>query len=68
MPRLRSDANAIASAEKAGRKAEAKALAHHVTAAPGGHGAAREFCDLLLMASGRYTALLQAHQGTLDAR
>ena len=26
--------------------------------APGGHGAAREFCDLLLMASGRYAALL----------
>ena len=28
--------------------AEAKALAHHVTAATGGHGAARECCDLLL--------------------
>ena len=48
--------------------AEAKALAHHVTAARGGEGAAREFCDLLLMASGRYAALLQAHQGTLDGR
>jgi len=52
--------------------AEARALAHHVTAARGGEGAAREFCDLLLMAAGRYEALLQAHlqsrQGTLDAR
>ena len=48
--------------------AEARALAHHVTAARGGEGAAREFCDLLLMASGRYAALLQAHQGTLDGR
>ena len=48
--------------------AEARALAHHVTAARGGEGAAREFCDLLLMASGRYAALLQAHQGTQDGR
>jgi 3-deoxy-D-manno-octulosonate 8-phosphate phosphatase (KDO 8-P phosphatase) len=38
--------------------AEARARAHHVTAAPGGHGAAREFCDLLLVASGRYVELL----------
>jgi 3-deoxy-D-manno-octulosonate 8-phosphate phosphatase (KDO 8-P phosphatase) len=48
--------------------AEARALAHHVTTARGGEGAAREFCDLLLMACGRYAELLQAHQGTLDAR
>jgi 3-deoxy-D-manno-octulosonate 8-phosphate phosphatase (KDO 8-P phosphatase) len=48
--------------------AEARAAAHHVTTARGGEGAAREFCDLLLMAAGRYGALLQAHQGTLDGR
>ena len=52
--------------------AEAQALAHHVTAAAGGAGAAREFCDLLLMACGRYEAMLQAclqaGLGTLDAR
>ena len=48
--------------------AEARALAHHVTTARGGEGAAREFCDLLLLASGRYGALLQAQQGTLDRR
>jgi 3-deoxy-D-manno-octulosonate 8-phosphate phosphatase (KDO 8-P phosphatase) len=46
--------------------AEAKALAHHVTAATGGHGAAREVCDLLLMAAGRYATLLQGHLQTLD--
>jgi 3-deoxy-D-manno-octulosonate 8-phosphate phosphatase (KDO 8-P phosphatase) len=48
--------------------AEARALAHHVTTARGGEGAAREFCDLLLVAAGRYAALLQAQQATLDAR
>jgi 3-deoxy-D-manno-octulosonate 8-phosphate phosphatase (KDO 8-P phosphatase) len=47
---------------------EARAVAHHVTAAPGGHGAAREFCDLLLMGCGRYASLLRAHLGTLDGR
>jgi 3-deoxy-D-manno-octulosonate 8-phosphate phosphatase (KDO 8-P phosphatase) len=46
--------------------AEARAAAHHVTAARGGEGAAREFCDLLLMAAGRYAALLQGHLITLD--
>ncbi|HRC37121.1 MAG TPA: HAD hydrolase family protein [Rubrivivax sp.] len=46
--------------------AEAKALAHHVTTASGGHGAARECCDLLLVAAGRYAALLQGHLQTLD--
>lgn len=48
--------------------AEVKAVAHHVTAAPGGHGAAREFCDLLLMAAGRYAALLETQSRTLDDR
>ena len=46
--------------------AEVKAVAHHVTSATGGHGAAREFCDLLLMAAGRYAALLQGQLKTLD--
>ena len=46
--------------------AEVKALAHHVTALPGGHGAAREFCDILLIAAGRYAALLQGQLNTLD--
>ena len=46
--------------------AEARACAHHVTQAAGGAGAAREFCDLLLMASGRYASLLRGHLQTLD--
>jgi 3-deoxy-D-manno-octulosonate 8-phosphate phosphatase (KDO 8-P phosphatase) len=46
--------------------AEVKAVAHHVTAASGGHGAARECCDLLLTAAGRYADLLRAHSVTLD--
>lgn len=37
--------------------AEVKALAHHVTHSAGGAGAARELCDLLLVASGRYVDL-----------
>jgi 3-deoxy-D-manno-octulosonate 8-phosphate phosphatase (KDO 8-P phosphatase) len=32
---------------------EAKAAAHYVTQASGGHGAVRECCDLLLVASGK---------------
>ena len=46
--------------------AEAKAAAHHVTQARGGHGAARECCDLLLAAAGRYAGLLHGQLVTLD--
>lgn len=46
--------------------AEVRAVAHHVTATPGGQGAAREFCDLLLMAGGHYADLLAGHLTTLD--
>ena len=49
-----------------GAHAEVKAVVHHVTTAGGGRGAAREFCDLLLMAAGRYAALLQGQMRTLD--
>jgi 3-deoxy-D-manno-octulosonate 8-phosphate phosphatase (KDO 8-P phosphatase) len=35
------------------------ARAHYVTSLHGGQGAVRELCDLLLVASGRYGALLQ---------
>ncbi|CAD5373418.1 3-deoxy-D-manno-octulosonate 8-phosphate phosphatase [Rubrivivax sp. A210] len=48
--------------------AEVLAVAHHVTAAAGGLGAAREFCDLLLMAAGRYAGLLEAQTRTLDGQ
>ncbi len=50
---------AVLSCAPANAHAEVKAVAHHVTLAAGGHGAAREFCDLLLVASGRYVELLQ---------
>ncbi len=49
-----------------GAHAEVLATAHHVTRAAAGHGAAREFCDLLLMAAGHYERLLNAHHATLD--
>ena len=39
---------------------EVRALAHHVTRRAAGEGAAREFCDLLLMARGAYAAELEA--------
>ena len=42
--------------------AEVRASARYVTQAAAGHGAAREFCDLLLVASGRYAQLLEAYQ------
>ena len=38
--------------------AQAKAVAHHVTTERGGEGAARAFCDLLLIAGGHYAQLL----------
>jgi 3-deoxy-D-manno-octulosonate 8-phosphate phosphatase (KDO 8-P phosphatase) len=41
--------------------AEVRAAAHYVTKASGGNGAAREFCDLLLQAGGRYGALLEEY-------
>ena len=40
---------------------EVKAIANHITTAPGGHGAARECSDLLLVASGKYVTLLQGY-------
>lgn len=49
-----------------GAHAEVLAIAHHVTRAAGGYGAAREYCDLLLMAAGHYERLLSAHHATLD--
>ncbi|HSV69487.1 MAG TPA: HAD hydrolase family protein [Methylibium sp.] len=53
-------------AAPANAHAEVRAMVDHVTALAGGAGAAREFCDLLLMACGRYEALLRGHLTTLD--
>ncbi|MFM2275807.1 MAG: hypothetical protein RL211_1679 [Pseudomonadota bacterium] len=41
---------------------EVRALAHYVTRGRGGEGAAREFCDVLLMAAGQYMTLLEGYK------
>jgi 3-deoxy-D-manno-octulosonate 8-phosphate phosphatase (KDO 8-P phosphatase) len=41
--------------------AEVMAAAHYVTQLRGGDGAVREFCDVLLVASGRYASLLNEY-------
>ena len=43
--------------------AQALAIAHHVTSERGGEGAARAFCDLLLVAGGHYARLLADLEG-----
>ncbi len=58
LPMLRRCALACAPAQA---HAEVRAAVHHVTAARGGDGAAREFCDLLLVASGQYARLLERY-------
>ncbi|MDB5845448.1 MAG: 3-deoxy-D-manno-octulosonate 8-phosphate phosphatase, YrbI family [Polaromonas sp.] len=40
---------------------EVRSRAHHVTQARGGEGAAREFCDLLLVAGGHYAGMLREY-------
>ena len=52
---------AALSCAPANAHAEIRAQADYVTQARGGHGAARELCDLLLVASGRYAGLLQEY-------
>jgi 3-deoxy-D-manno-octulosonate 8-phosphate phosphatase (KDO 8-P phosphatase) len=47
---------------------EVRAVVDYVTSARGGEGAAREFCDLLLMAAGHYGRLWQGQRVTLDGR
>ncbi|WBY00059.1 HAD hydrolase family protein [Ramlibacter tataouinensis] len=49
-------------AAPANAHAEVRAAAAYVTRAAGGHGAAREFCDLLLVAAGRYADLLERYR------
>ena len=41
---------------------EVRHCARHVTQAAAGHGAAREFCDLLLVACGQYARLLESYR------
>jgi 3-deoxy-D-manno-octulosonate 8-phosphate phosphatase (KDO 8-P phosphatase) len=49
-----------------GAHIEARSAAAHITAARAGFGAAREFCDLLLIAAGRYAELLHGPLRSLD--
>ena len=55
LPVMRRSAFACAPANA---QTEVRHAAHFVTRARGGDGAARELCDLLLVATGRYAALL----------
>ena len=67
LPVLRRCAFAAAPANAHVEVRSAAPLRH--AGARGGHGAAREFCDLLLVASGRYAQLLEAYAVTpRDAR
>ena len=50
---------AVFSVAPANAHAEVKSIVDYITQAQGGHGAAREFCDILLMASSAYDNLYQ---------
>ena len=50
-----------------GAHIETKASAHYVTTAQAGHGAARECCDLVLIATGHYARLLRAYRQVASA-
>ena len=60
LPVMQSSAFACAPANA---HAEVLAAAHFVTRTTGGNGAAREFCDLMLVASGHYRRLLEKYTG-----
>ena len=46
----------------ANARPELKSIAHYVTTAPGGRGAVREICELLLKAHGRWTDILKKYE------
>lgn len=54
MPVMR---RSVVSCAPANAHAEVRAIASYVTQTVGGYGAARDFCDLLMVASGRYVDL-----------
>jgi 3-deoxy-D-manno-octulosonate 8-phosphate phosphatase (KDO 8-P phosphatase) len=49
-----------------GAHVEVRTACSHVTSAAAGRGAAREYCDVLLVAAGKYRELLHDHLLTLD--
>ncbi len=58
IPLMRRAALAIAVADAT---AETRAAAHYITKLPGGFGAVREVCELLLKAQGRWAELLRRY-------
>lgn len=46
----------------ANARPEVKRVAHYVTAVPGGRGAVREICEMLLQAHGRWEAILKKYE------
>ncbi len=42
---------------------EARALAHHVTRARGGHGAVREVVEMVLKAQGKWKSIVESYEG-----
>jgi len=60
LPHLRRVGLAVAVADAA---SEVKAAAHWVTTLPGGKGAVRELCDLLLKAQGKWEEIVSAWVG-----
>lgn len=56
LPVMRRSALAITTAQA---HAQVSQVAHYITHAKGGHGAVRECCDLVLVATGHYNRLLQ---------
>jgi 3-deoxy-D-manno-octulosonate 8-phosphate phosphatase (KDO 8-P phosphatase) len=61
-------ANAGFACAPANAHAEALGAAHYVTVREGGRGAAREFCDLLLLANGLYAPLMTKLLVTLGSK
>jgi 3-deoxy-D-manno-octulosonate 8-phosphate phosphatase (KDO 8-P phosphatase) len=58
IPLMRRAELAVAVADAA---AETRAAAHYVTQLPGGFGAVREVCELILKAQGRWSELMQKY-------
>lgn len=56
LPVMRRCALAVTTAQA---HTQATQIAHYITQAAGGHGAVRECCDLVLVATGHYNRLLQ---------
>jgi 3-deoxy-D-manno-octulosonate 8-phosphate phosphatase KdsC-like HAD superfamily phosphatase len=52
----------------ANARPEVKAIAHHVTAVPGGQGAVREAVELILHAQGKWDEILRHYEVVIEPR